>query len=874
MRRLLPLLPFVLVGPASALLATAALAQTSPDHGGERPAPQALRRATALRLPAGMPAPVLDGRLDDAAWALTEPMADFTQREPHPGQPALFQTIGRIVVTDDAVYAALEAIDPEPERIVGRLTRRDQMSSSDWLALIVDSDHDRRTAFMFLVNPREVKVDAIVANGQDDDLRWDAVWDVEVEATPQGWIAEFRIPLSMLRFSTDGEGIWGIQLGRIVQRVGETSFWAPVPPQDPNFVNQFGEVRGFQGLRVPRRLELLPYMATRLTRAPGSPQNPFFEKSDWDGHVGLDLEYGVTSNLTLNATVNPDFGQVEADPSEVNLTAFETFFEERRPFFVQGADIFQMPLGVGDGDVETLFYTRRIGRAPQGSTDTSGSYVDAPFHTSILGAVKLSGRSAGRWTIGAMNAITAEEEARIVTGDGARSAEVVEPLTSYAVARLGRDLREGATRIGFMGTAVNRRLDGTGLEDRLRSSAYSGGAELTHRFASDQWRFTARVQGTTIVGSEAAITRAQLSSARYFQRPDVTHVAVDSAATSMSGWASTLELMKESGGSWRAAGFLQARSPGFEPNDIGFMRETDYRGGGAFAGYRILQPVGVVRRGGINVNGWTFENFGGLITALGGNVNGNVQFTNFWRLNAGVGRNFDNWSTDALRGGPNIREPGNLFVWFGGSTDDRKNLQLRFSGERGREDDSGGTWHRGSVGTVWQVSGATRITFDPFYRVRHGAWQYVAAPRDDLGAPHYVFADIDQRTFGLVTRVEHTFTPRLSLQLYTQPFVSAGAYSGFKEVVDPRARRFEDRFGPVSQGLSVTGPDFNVREFDSNLVARWEYRPGSTMFFVWQQRRESFDSDPRFRLGEDLGDLFGARPRNIFLVKVNGWLNL
>jgi uncharacterized protein DUF5916 len=869
-----------------AAVAASSLAQTAP-------AAQERKQVTAVRLAAGDPAPVLDGRLDDPAWARATPMTDFIQRGPEPGAPSPFRTVGRIVVDDDAIYVAMEAFDPEPARIVGRLARRDQMPSSDWLAFMVDSDRDRRTAYMFLVNPREVKADAIVANSQEDDFRWDAVWDVEAEVTDEGWVAEYRIPLAMLRFS-EGQTSWGVQLGRIIQRTDETSFWSETPPQDPNIATFFGELNGVETLRSPARLEVLPYTLAQLTRAPGLEDDPFFEHSDWKLSGGLDLKYGLTSNLTVDATLNPDFGQVEADPSQVNLSAFETFFEERRPFFIEGADIFNLSLGVGDGDIETLFYTRRIGRAPQGNADSQGGFLDAPIQTSILGAAKVSGRTAGGWSIGVLDAVTDEEEAKVLTGAGERLDPVVEPLTNYAVARLRRDFRDGATQIGFLGTATNRRLGDTGLEDVLRSSAYSGGMDVQHRFHNDELALNAKVMGTTIRGSEEAILRAQLSSARFFQRPDVTHVHVDPTRTSLSGWSTVVEMQKLAGGPWRAAGFFQARSPGFEPNDVGFMRETDFLGSGAFVGYRIVEPTWIVRRAGVNLNLHSFWNFDGMMTARGGNINGNAQFTNFWFGYFGLGGDVDNWSTDALRGGPNIREPAERFGWIGIESDERKPVTFDFELEGGYETQSGGHWTELSGGVAWQAAEGTRLSLDPFYRTGLGGWQFVATRTDLAGDPRYLFADIDQRTFGAVVRIDHTFTPRLSLQIYGQPFVATGTYSEFKQVLDPRAEAFDHRFGVfaseeiaradglirVDEGADGTvdfsfgDPDFNVREFRSNVVLRWEYRPGSTMFVVWQQSRDSSASDSRFRLGEDVGDLFDTHPRNVFLVKVNSWLNL
>jgi hypothetical protein len=850
------------------------------------------KRASAFRVTASEETPRIDGRLDDPVWSRAQPLTDFVQRRPSQGQPSAMRTMAKIAVDKYALYAAVEAFDPEPERIVGRLTRRDESSSSDWILLMVDADLDRVTAFEFFVNPAGVKIDGIGANGQDDDFRWDAVWEAAGRTTAQGWTAEFRIPLSMLRFSPD-QASWGINVGRIVQRLDEQSWWSPIPDNDPNFARYLGEVEGFQGLEAPRRLELLPYTLAQITREPGDPGDPFYDASDWKLSGGLDLKYGLTSNLTLDATLNPDFGQVEADPSDVNLSAFETFFEERRPFFVEGADIYRFGLGVGDGDDETLFYSRRIGRTPQGEADDRGGWVETPDRTSIFGAAKLSGRTAGGWSIGALDAVTDEETANVVAGDGERMTDVVEPRASYSVLRILKDIREGATRFGAVVTGTHRQIDGTGLEDLLRSSAYSGGLDLTHRFADDSWRVSGKLLGSRIEGSPEAMVRAQRSSARFFQRPD-SGQDVDSTATSMSGWSWVGEIAKESGGPWRAAAFSMVRSPGFEVNDLGFMRETDMIGYGAFAGYRLLQPNRLFRRGGINVNYSSFDNFDGLLVARGGNVNGNASLQNFWFVYGGLARDFDNWKTDALRGGPAIREPGDWSGWYGFESDDRRRLQLTLDGEWSAEDDTDGRELSWSLGAEWQASEGTSIRLAPFFETRRDAWQYVTTEEDDPVTPRYVFADIRQRTFGLTTRVDYTLTPTLSVQLYAQPFVSAGNYTGFKRVADPTAEAPDDRFRTFgADGIALDGdeyhvdedldgvvdfsfdrPDFNFREFRSNLVARWEYRQGSTIFFVWSQNRDSMAGDPSFRLGNDLGDLFHADAHDVFLVKVNGWLNL
>lgn len=841
-------------------------------------------------------APVLDGRLDDVVWAQADSVSGFTQREPDPGQPSRFRTVARVVFDDHAVYVALHAFDPEPQKIVAQLTRRDEGSPSDWLWVGFDSRFDRRTSYWFGVNPAGVKMDFFNADGgRGDDLTWDAVWDVATQRDSSGWTAEYHIPLSALRFSTAGEGTWGFQVSRMVQRVKEQSFWAPVLPNDPTLVARFGELRGLTGLRPPRRLEVMPYTVTSLTGEPADAGDPFHSGTRWGRSVGLDVKYGLTSNLTLDATFNPDFGQVEADPSQVNLSAYETFLAERRPFFNEGSEIFRFGLGLGDDNNEQLLYSRRIGRAPHGSPDTpEGGFRDVPTQTTILGAGKLSGQLGRGWSLGALGAVTAEERARLSDGAGARSEPVVEPLSSYSVLRLRRELNAGRTQVGLIGSAVARRLDGTGM-DELRSSALVGGVDFAHRWATDQWLLSGSLLGSRIGGSAEAILDAQESSVRYFQRPDADHLQVDSSATVLSGWAAKYEL-SNLGGRWRGGVLGVVRSPGFEANDLGYQREADQIFNVVWAGYRNPNPDRRVRGRGLNTNLWHEQNFGGQRTALGSNLNGWVQLRNYWYLRGGVNHDLSSWAPRALRGGPAVRFPTNTGGWLGFNTDDRKPLRLGLTLQGGvRQEDAGHDLYT-SLDTRWRLSPSVSFSAAPFYSLNHDGWQYVDRLDDDAGAPHYLFGELDQRTFGVDLRLNQTFTPTLSFQFFARPFLSAGRYVAFREVRDARAERFSERFRTYAAGevrrtqqgddrtvtltpaagpvLEFGDPDFNVRDFKLNAVLRWEYRPGSTFFVVWSHDRGGDGEPGRFRLRRDLDDLFREPATNVLLLKANWWMKM
>ncbi len=842
--------------------------------------------------------PVLDGRLTDAIWMNADSLSGFTQLVPNPGEPARFRTVGRVAVSDGYVYVGVRAYDPEPDSIIGQLTRRDQGSASDWIQVAFDSYHDHRTAYGFAVNPAGVEQDFIITNDSEMDNGWDAVWEVETRIDSLGWTAEYRIPLAALRFSTEGDGVWGFQIVREVQRTVEVSAWAPFRDDEPKIVSLFGELHGMDGLPAPRRLEILPYSVTGLTRAPGELGDPFYSASDWGTSVGLDLKYGLTSNLTLDLTINPDFGQVEADPSEVNLSAYETFFPEKRPFFTEGADIFNFGLSAGDGNNanEQLFYSRRIGRAPQGDPDVpGGGYIDAPNRTSILGAAKFSGQTSGGWSLGLLNAITAREVARI-SGVGSLPYEfpVVEPRTNYTVARLRKDLNGGSTQVGAVATGVMRDLPEQTDLANLRSDAYSGGIDLSHRFNEQEWEIRASLLGSHVRGSEGAILRTQESAARYFQRPDAEHLQVDSTATSLSGWSAMYGISKIAGGNWRGGVIGQIRSPGFEVNDIGYLREADQILTIGYFGYRQIEPGPLLRSYNLNVNLFPSRNFGWENIGTGGNINGSFQLLNYWGGHGGVGRHLESLNTGALRGGPAIVNPSLTNGWFGMYSDRRKPMNFGMNGSWNIEDTTDGYRMSLSPNLNWRLSTSTQVSLSPGYSQARNAWQYITRGRDAAGEDHYIFGRLDQQTFSLSARVSKTFTPGLGFQLYAQPFVSAGTYSSYMEVADPMAPAFGDRFIRFEdsaidrQGddlelrtgrgegsiVQMEDPDFNVRDFNLNAVLRWEYRPGSTLFFVWSHARSSSAETGEFSPHQDLQALFTERPTNVFMIKANWWLTM
>jgi hypothetical protein len=826
--------------------------------------------------------------------------ADFTQLRPEDGTTPTERTEVRVVYDGDALYIGVRMFDSNPGGIDGQLTRRDNFTPSDAFWVDIDSYHDHRTSFQLGVNAAGVRWDGLASNDNGHaDLSWDPVWSVATETDSLGWVAEMRIPFSQLRFSGEDEPVWGINFSRDINRKNERTRWAWRPNEETGYASRFGHLEGLRDLPQPRRLELLPYTVAKSDYTEGAdPSNPFNDGSLYNVTGGFDLKYGVTSDLTIDATVNPDFGQVEADPAVVNLTAFETFFEERRPFFVEGSNLFQF--GAGSGGfifgAPQLFYSRRIGRAPSGSVYEASGYVDTPVSTSILGAAKLSGQTDG-WSIGVMSAITDRELARIERADGTRATEPVEPLANHSVLSLRKDLRGGSSGIGAMATGVNRRLDDNAFTN-LSSSAYTGGFDFFHRFADNQFAVNGTVSASHTRGDPAAMVRAQRSSARYYQRPDQGYVSLDSSATSLSGYATSFQAGKVAG-NWTYGTDFFAYSPGFEVNDAGFQTETDEIFHGIRLGRRWLDPGKVFRQANINATWAQAWNFGGTRTMRSAYFGVNGQFLNYWNVGLNGNLRFRDMTDDATRGGPLMRHPSvwstNGFV----ATDYRRPLSL-VGFLYYAENDEGGYGVGGGGNINLRPTGAMSFTISPSYDRSHAMGFYVTQRADSTATAtfghRYLFSELIQTSLDLTIRMDLALSPDLSIQLYAQPFVAAGDYQAFKEFETPRTFDFihygvdgnstltldeetnvytvdADGDGPAAP-IQFDNPDFRFRSLRSNLVLRWEYIPGSTLFLVWNHGQSFYANDPEFRVFEELGDLFGDDQQNTFVVKLNYWLSL
>jgi hypothetical protein len=834
------------------------------------PAPATVR-AHAVRRTSPI---TIDGTLDEALWASAPHQGSFVQRFPKDGAKPSCETEFAVLYDDHALYVGVWAHDHDPSKIRRLLTRRDVDALADVIAVGIDSYHDRRTAYVFQLNAAGVQRDMMMFDDSASDDTWDAVWTADVAVGSDGWTAELRIPLNQLRFSSDDRQEWGFQVVRMIARDQEQSAWSPWPRATNGVVSRFGIVDGIEHLAPSRRLELLPYASGGVAQTPVEAGDPINDHTSPTGNIGLDLKYGLGPAFTLSATINPDFGQVEADPSQVNLSANELFFAEKRPFFVEGVDLFKLPIGSSDNQMEGAFYSRRIGAAPP-EPDTDYDYIDAPSSTTIYGAMKLTGKTKRGWSVGLLDAVTGEESATIADSAGMRTT-MVAPLTNYAVGRIKRDLRDGKTSIGASMTAVNRSLDDMSLAAALHDQAYTGGLQLQHRWAENKWEMNVSTVGSWVHGSRDAIADTQEDTVHLFQRPDAGHLTFDNTRTSLAGMGLTWAVGRSGETKhvrWAQGGDL--RTPGLELNDAGFQFYADRLENWLWTEYRDEEPTDRVLNWRASTVLFAQNTFEPELVTYGFNADINAQLASYWSFFAGTNVQFPGYDPIALRGGPALRTNTRIAGRTGFSSDSRKIVRADFSVDGVRDPTADSMAVSVNVGATIQARSNVDIFVGPSWYERTDPMQYIDQIDDSAGAPHYVFGRIRQTTAAMTMRVNWTFSPRLSFQGYAQPFVAAGHYDRLVDVDHPRAAHFEDRFTPLTgtESFSVDDPDFNIGELRSTLVLRWEYRPGSTVFAIWSHGQSS-ERDSRFSLGSDLGSLVRGDSENIVMVKANYWIGL
>ncbi|MGH7607844.1 MAG: DUF5916 domain-containing protein [Gemmatimonadales bacterium] len=843
----------------------------------------------------------IDAALTEPIWERAQRVSQFVQRDPTEGAVPSESTVVYIAYDDAALYVAARLYDRAPDSIVARLGRRDVGTNSDQFVFFVDSYHDRRSGFFFGVNAAGALSDGVLYNDDWEDDSWDGVWEGRARIDAEGWTVEMRIPYSQLRFHQAETYTFGVNFLRTIARRNESDFYVLRPKDASGFVSRFADLVGIERVSPPRRLEVIPYVTTRAAYTQHAPGDPFNDGSIYEPTGGLDVRAGLGSNLTLNATINPDFGQVEVDPAVVNLSDVETFFDEKRPFFIEGAAIFDFGFGGASNywgfnwPGPDMLHTRRMGRAPQGGSPDA-TFTQRPEGANILGALKLTGKLGGRWNLGTLAAVTQREYERAHdTTTGRTWREEVEPTTYQGVFRMQREFPEGRQGLGTMVTMVRRDFGDGALRDEISSGAYVAGVDgWTFLDRDKEWVVTGWVAGSHVRGNRARITALQQHPVHYFQRPDAGNLGVDTLATSLAGWAARFHLNKQKG-NWfsnSAVGFI---SPGYETNDLGFMSRTGLVNMHAGAGYAWRKPGKVFRQA--EAIGTLFQSYNWDHDVIGRGIWYSLwaQFHNYWSVSISQAYNPATLSDRRTRGGPLMRNnPGhemNLDV----SSDGRQ--RVIFSAYGGRYYQAAHDYDLWAGFDVeFRPAPNLSISAGPSWSWTKEPGQFVTAYDDTTANTtferRYVFATLEYAEFSAGMRLNWTFSPTLSLQVYAQPLISAGDYGPYKMLRRPRTFDFDvygDGVSTIEDSVSfyrvdADGPgpspttdigrrDFSFESLRGNAVLRWEYMPGSTLFFVWTQSRSDDGTDGTYRFGRGMDRMIGAPSDNIFMIKATYWWN-
>jgi len=837
--------------------------------------------------------PRIDGRLDDACWEEGEWHGGFKQQIPTEGATPPVKTEMKILYDEKNLYMAMRAYD-DPNLIHRYFGRRDELIG-DVLGVCLDSYADKRTGFEFDLTASGSKIDLVLMNGENDcvwDTNWDAVWDGKTALEDSAWTAEFRIPLSQLRYGAQDEQVWGLHAWRWIDRFQEEDQWNLVPRVNTGRMYNIGELHGIRGLKKFRHIEILPHVLGRVTTDPEQPGNPYATGSATMASAGLDAKIGLTSDFTLDATVNPDFGQVEADPSVMNLTAYETFYEEKRPFFLEGKNILEFNLGGGDEGGDMLFYTRRIGHAPTYSPHLrEGEFIKTPENTAILSALKVTGKSPGGLSLGVVQSVTNRETARVSFGGKERD-QTVEPLSNYFVGRMQKDWSKGNTILGGILTSAHRWIRDDAL-NFMPGDAVTAGLDFAHFFLNRSYRLDARGTFSRITGKPEALLALQTDPVHYYQRPGTDHLGVDSSVTALSGHGGAVSIGRIGNSKLRYSQGLRWISPGLDLNDLGFLQQADVVQSQTSVGYMELEPGRIFREYHLNLSHSVSWDFGGLRSDATTSLDMGAGFHNLWGLSGMVLLREDAVDTRLLRGGPAVKLSRFLHTSVNGHTDFSRNFALKAGIHKHFFEDGGSDLTEFTPGFSMRFTNAFLLSGDLFYSRNVNDLQYVATAGAGTG-PAYLLGRIDQKTAGVTFRLSYHLTPDFSVQYYGSPFLSVGRYSGFKRVTSGLAKTYENRFRPVGEGeiayspsansydvtesggltYGFANPDFSFRQFRSNLVVRWEYKPGSVLYVVWAQQRTGYESSWVESLSDNYDSLWSAEQHNVFLAKLSYWFSI
>jgi len=776
------------------------------------------------------------------------------------------------------------------------------MTPSDWFFFYIDPFLDRTNGYYFAVNAGGSIADGTLFNDGWDDASWDGIWEAKTSVDSDGWTCEVRIPFGQLRYKDEKEMTWGINFNRDIKRTNESLWFVMVPKNESGFVSRFATLEGISNINSGMRVEALPYVVQKAQYLIHDNKDPYYKSNQYQTSFGADFKFGITSNINVDLTVNPDFGQVEVDPAVINLSAFETYYEEKRPFFIEGWSNFLFGIGgvnnnwgFNFGNPE-VFYTRRIGRSPQGYVDNY-DYADFPNETNIIGAAKLTGKLGEGWTLGAVSAMTQRTYADYKLNNQNFEKEI-EPLTHYAAFRAKKEFNEGKHSIGFIATSVNRDLRTDNLKSLLVNQAYTFGVDgWTTLDDDDTYVINGSFLGSFVQGSKEAIEIKQRMSYRYFQRPDADFAILDTNLTSFSGYFGRIMLNKQKGNFYINSA-IGVASPYFECNDLGFQWAADRINGHLVLGYRWYEPDGIFRRKQIYLAHFRTYIFDGNIISNGLMTFFNSTLENYYNINFQLNYNFEAYSPSKMRGGPLSKD----FGFFGGNfsirTDGREKLIGSLS--VGLFDmNKGGAEKAFSFGIEWKPNAQINFAIMPSYEFNNYSYQWVRRFDDETAVntygKRYVFGKMIQKTLSAGIRMNWTFTPQLTLQMYVQPLISAGSYSDFSEFAKPSTNNYNyygqngstivydksekvytvdpDGNNPAQQ-FSFSNPDFNFKSIRANVVLRYEVLPGSVLYLVWNHDKTNFANYGRMRLNNDISDLWNSEANNILMLKFSYWLDV
>lgn len=840
----------------------------------------------------------INGLLDEPVWNSTDYVSGFTQLDPNEGKIPSEKTIVYIAYDDKALYIAARLYDSSPDSIYANLVRRDEDANSDQFTVYLDPYNDKRSGNYFGITAAGTLKDGALYNDEWDDYTWDGVWQGKVNIDKEGWTVEMEIPFSQLKFKSIDVQTWGIDFKRDIARRHERDYLVYIPKNESGFVSRFANLNGIKDIRPSNQLEILPYVTSKASYTGHAPNDPFNDGSQYSAGFGADLKYGIGSNLTLNATINPDFGQVEIDPAVINLSDVETFFDEKRPFFVEGSNIFNFGYGGSRSNwgfnwgSPDFFYSRRIGRTPQGSIPDA-DFTSVPDGTHILGAAKLTGKIDGDINMGVIQAVTQREYADLST-DGVKSSAEIEPLTYYGIFRAQKEVNEGAQGLGFISTITERSFKDNRLKEEINSEAYSGGIDgWTFLDGNKEWVLTGWGGMSYVGGTQQRILDLQQNSQHYFQQPDSKFISLDSSATSLSGYAGRLAINKQKGNIFLNTA-LGVISPGFDVNDLGFLWRTNLINYHFVSGYTWHDPSSWFRT--LQLGGAVFRsyNFDGQINWQGVFALANMTTLNYFDISMDGAYNPQTINDKGTRGGPvMLNLPGYQFDIFANT--DTRNYIIFSAGYNSYIQESNSKNWGVSIGVDYRPAANVLISVSPSYSKNLDNSQYINTFTDPLASEtygkRYVFGELDQNTFSAGIRLNWTFTPDLSLQFYAQPLISTGKYARYKELAEPGTYTFNvygedgstydkethmadpDGSGPAVP-VDLGENDFKFVSLRGNAVLRWEYLPGSAVYFVWTQTRNESYSDPEFQLNKAFTSMTNLHPDNIFLIKITYWLNM